>query len=337
MKPGTRINRWLLVLVYLFAGLSLAHGQQIDPSYQVNWPTITGSGAPVFPCTTTNYGEPYTDTTNNVQYHCGSAGWFSNSGGGNTTSSMTSGYVPKATGANSIGNSSLQDNGVTVSTPEPVVGASFSAAPGTTNAVLDLPSVGTLPGQPAANTVRVTSPNSTTSYVLVYPGTYPTSGNPFMSCSNANPSICTWASNSVNWSSPGAIGATTPNAGTFTTLSAQHLVGTTGAPTYIADAGAGSGPTISILSGSTDISGWAQVTPGSSPASSAGIVTVKFNTTFAAVPKCWIAPANTAAAALSGSDQAFVPQSQITTSQFVISAGGTALPAGTYIWLWGCF
>lgn len=48
----------------------------VDPSTQILWPKVTGSGAPSGGCTTTNYGQPYTDTTNNIQYVCSSGGWI---------------------------------------------------------------------------------------------------------------------------------------------------------------------------------------------------------------------------------------------------------------------
>src|ERR1700744_1844594 len=56
---------------------SFASGQiRINPSSQINWPQTSGSGAPTLPCTSANFGQPFTDRTNNVQYQCGSNGWF---------------------------------------------------------------------------------------------------------------------------------------------------------------------------------------------------------------------------------------------------------------------
>lgn len=322
--------RTRLLLAVLLVAAGAARAQSIDPSYQIQWPQVTGNGAPTGLCASPNYGAPYTDITNNVQYHCGSAGWFSNSGGGNTTSSMTSDYIPKATGANAIGNSSLQDNGTTVSTPEPIVGgASVSTTPGSVNGFLDLPSVGTLPGAPAANTVRITSPNTVTPYVIVLPGTAPTSTAPFLNCSAATISICGWSSASASLASPGPIGSSTPSAGAFTILSAQHVVGSSAAPTYVIDAGAGTSPTVSLVAGSTDRTGWINITTGTSPGAGEGIVTVKFNVAWGAAPVCTIFGTNAAAAALSGSSQPYVPQNTTTTAQFVIQANSSALAAST--------
>jgi hypothetical protein len=62
---------------------------KINPATQVNWPEVTGSGAPVMACSSINYGEPYTDTTANKSYVCTSSGWQASSGTGTTTNAMT--------------------------------------------------------------------------------------------------------------------------------------------------------------------------------------------------------------------------------------------------------
>ena len=59
---------------------------QIDPTYQIAWNLLTGSGAPSISCTQNgNYtvypygaewGQSYQDTTNNVRYNCTSTGWM---------------------------------------------------------------------------------------------------------------------------------------------------------------------------------------------------------------------------------------------------------------------
>lgn len=68
---------------YIFAflvcfGLQHGYAQSINPATQIQWPRITGSGAPAATCpsSTVTIGTPYTDTSNNVQYFCGVAGWF---------------------------------------------------------------------------------------------------------------------------------------------------------------------------------------------------------------------------------------------------------------------
>ena len=65
----------LLFMISLLSGTM--NGQQINPSSQILWPLVTGNGAPTASCTSSNYGQPYTDTTNNIQYTCRSTGWQS--------------------------------------------------------------------------------------------------------------------------------------------------------------------------------------------------------------------------------------------------------------------
>ena len=72
----------LTVLLSVLATISHA---QIDPTRDVNWPKATGAGTPTslsISCTSANYGQPYTDTTNNNEYFCTTSGWVQISGGG---------------------------------------------------------------------------------------------------------------------------------------------------------------------------------------------------------------------------------------------------------------
>lgn len=113
--------------------------------------------------------------------------------------------------------------------------------------------------------------------------------------------------------------------------------GMTGSPTLVSDSGAGSAPTSSIISGANDGSGWVSVKVGTSPTASAGVVTIKFGSTYATIPKCGLNPGNAAAAALSGNSETYITQSGSTTALFVITSGSTALTAGTtYVWEWSC-
>ena len=59
---------------------------------QINWPTATGSGAPSGgACTSANYGQPYTDTTNNNGYTCTTSGWVKLNGSGGAPSGSAGG------------------------------------------------------------------------------------------------------------------------------------------------------------------------------------------------------------------------------------------------------
>ena len=91
-----------LLSFLLFTGSVLAQGTQINPVTQIRWPVATGSGAPTsptWPCTSTQYGMPYTDTAANQQYTCSASGWVK---GGSGISGMTAGQVPIAGTASTI-------------------------------------------------------------------------------------------------------------------------------------------------------------------------------------------------------------------------------------------
>jgi hypothetical protein len=81
-------SKLLLLGVLLCTALALAD-TLINPASQLNWPKLTGAGAPSLTCqatytgvTTAAYGQSYVDTTNNNAYFCTTAGWVrANSGG----------------------------------------------------------------------------------------------------------------------------------------------------------------------------------------------------------------------------------------------------------------
>lgn len=113
--------------------------------------------------------------------------------------------------------------------------------------------------------------------------------------------------------------------------------GTSFTPTFIADSGAGTTPTISFVSGANDNRGWINVTTGTAPAASAGVVTIRYGGTYTTVRKCEAFGSNPAAAALSGNQTIFVPQSSSATNLFVIQIGSTALAAGmAYQFFYSC-
>ena len=106
------------IALFLFLILSVINcfaQTQIDPTYQIQWNLLSGSGAPSISCTQNgNYtvypygaewGQSYQDTTNNVEYKCTASGWVKNlpttggtlTGALNGTSATFSGGVAAGT------------------------------------------------------------------------------------------------------------------------------------------------------------------------------------------------------------------------------------------------
>lgn len=106
------------IAIFLFLILSVITcfaQTQVDPTYQIQWNKLSGPGAPSITCTQNgNYtvypygaewGQPYQDTTNNVEYKCSSSGWVENISGGGTA-----GYLPVWTGTTALGNSVIDQD-----------------------------------------------------------------------------------------------------------------------------------------------------------------------------------------------------------------------------------
>jgi hypothetical protein len=83
-----------------------------------------------------------------------------------------------------------------------------------------------------------------------------------------------------------------------------------------------------------DVNGVAVITTGTSPAPSAAVCTISFSSAYAVGPKMIIVcPANTAAAALTGTGLVWADQGGISTGGFTLNVGSTALAASTqYRW-----
>jgi len=96
-------------------------------------------------------------------------------------------------------------------------------------------------------------------------------------------------------------------------------------------AGAGSGTGASGSVSGNDMAGKIDITTGSSPSTSATIVTITFNAAYASAPTVILTPGNAASAALTGGTQVFI--SSTSTTNFIVLSGSTALSASTqYIW-----
>jgi hypothetical protein len=107
----------------------------LDGSAGPTW--SSGSSAPMGSCTT---GSMYSLTSNVSPgfYVCSSSSWVAVAGG-TITGTLTSGKMPKATGAMTLGDSSVSDNGTTVSTSEAL---SAGAISDTSNRVFSIAGAG---------------------------------------------------------------------------------------------------------------------------------------------------------------------------------------------------
>jgi hypothetical protein len=110
-------------LIFLSATAVLAQ-TKISPASQIDWALVTGIGVPTGPCTSLNYGQPYTDISipaTPVYYQCTPAGWETVGGSGGSISGQANNVVPLGTASTVIGaQSHLTDAGGVVTSTEPV-------------------------------------------------------------------------------------------------------------------------------------------------------------------------------------------------------------------------
>lgn len=112
-------------------------------------------------------------------------------------------------------------------------------------------------------------------------------------------------------------------------LGITQLFGASGTPTVVAGTGAGTSPTVTLVSAFDSDFGLSIVT-GSSPATSAVIATVTFSSVYISAPHCTFSPTNASADALV---IAAKPYGTSTTATWVLNSDTTALTASTtYTW-----
>ena len=76
----------------------------------------------------------------------------------------------------------------------PIAATSFLAS-GTVGGNIGL-AAGTAPAAAPTSTIQINAPTAVTAYAINLPGAQPTAGNTFLSCTAANPAVCTWAAGS---------------------------------------------------------------------------------------------------------------------------------------------
>lgn len=124
--------------------------------------------------------------------------WLQNpqtsSGGGGSISGQTAGYAIKAATATTATAPFPLDDGVTTASTMTAHEA-FAIADGSGAAGAVKLKQGTAASN-GTTSVSLTVPSSVTSYRIMLPGVAPTSGNNYLSCTAADPAVCTWAAGS---------------------------------------------------------------------------------------------------------------------------------------------
>lgn len=127
--------------------------------------------------------------------------------------------------------------------------------------------------------------------------------------------------------SSGAI--TSTGMSTLDTLTTSHIKGKSSAPTIAAGTGAGTSPSVSIVTNSTDLAGEILVRTGTTPTANGDIVTVTFNKNYTRPPQVVLTPSTGLAAA----HAALVYIKSTSGTTFVVTDTVTALTASqVYRW-----
>ena len=134
------------------------------------------------------YFNPVTGKCYSVTGSCGGG-----SGSGNVIAApqFTITHYPTAGTVATVGGAT----GITDDGSGHLSAAGFIGTNSSVNGFLNLTSAGTLPTAPGTGTIQLVAPNTvTTPYALAPPGAPPTtSGSTYLSCTVANPTICSWA------------------------------------------------------------------------------------------------------------------------------------------------
>ncbi len=95
------ISSSLCLLALLVLAASSQAQVQVNPATQVRWPAVSGTADPVNPaqpCTSANYGQPYTNSASGAQFVCSALGWR-NVGGSSSAPGATMDVPFNASGA----------------------------------------------------------------------------------------------------------------------------------------------------------------------------------------------------------------------------------------------
>lgn len=137
------------------------------------------------------------------------------SGGSSGISGLTAGFLPLAGSATTITANSPCDYAIT--TALTITCTAPVAVTGTDNGSIDFVATGSTLGSVPTSTVRLAAPNAVTAYEMDLPAGQPSGASQFITCTNANPSICSFAAVS---------------AGTATLVASQESVSFSATPTF---------------------------------------------------------------------------------------------------------
>lgn len=134
----------------------------------------------------------FTVVDNNTAPNVDTAHWqaLGGGGGGGVGGSGTTGYLPAWTAGTTLGNSHIDDGVTTASTLTAHEGLAVNDGSGNAGAVSLTQGTAVSNGTTA---VTLTVPSSVTSYRIQLPGVQPSGSNTFLSCTAADPAVCSWA------------------------------------------------------------------------------------------------------------------------------------------------
>lgn len=202
--------------------------------------------------------------------------------------------------------------GASVTATGAILGATVAAS-GSANGAATLTYTGTTPTVPTTNQWQLAVNTAITTPWTLVPAAAPATGVMYGTIS----------------------GSTVQQA--FTTIPGlTHVASITAPPTIAAGAGAGTTPSVAVQNQSTDLSGYLNITTGTSPTAAVAIATITFSNVYGKPPKCSLWESNAAAAALTTA-RPYISSTNTTIAQFVLTANATALTASTtYQWGYTC-
>jgi hypothetical protein len=176
--------------------------------------------------------------------------------GGGTTNFLRADGTWAAPAGGSTGNVQYNNGGSSAGDPDfntdgagNVTATSYGTSGATTNGLVDLTAAGATAGSVPTSTVRVAAPNSVTAYEMDLPAAQPTGTGQVLTCSNANPSICTWGIANVQITlTTSAVSANSCEASAHTQTMTGLLTTSVLSWTFATDA--------------SGVTGWGPATPG---------------------------------------------------------------------------